>query len=937
MTVNDEIRSRSSGFVSPAAPAWFIAAVALAGGMLLTTAITVGTRHFYQEQVRQRFLWAASERANVLQQRFDEHVKDLDGLRRFLAKPGYLHHAEFSRYVAPLLDSSLAYSWIPRVAAGERAAFEAAARREGIAGYLIRDLDERGQLHPAAERAEYFPVLFVAASSINKAPIGLDLMSQPTRRETLARARASGQMAVSEPLHFPGVPEADATGLSLLAPIFDIEASTNDSVASPIGFVSAVFSLRRLMSEGSSPESDANLYLVLSRAEDDPLAARLPDAPLYRSPGQPAASTLHVRKSLAIADRRFRLDIHPTEAFLVGNRTPEPWLAMAAGTALSVLLSTLLYTLASQRRRAFLLVDESTAELRQRERELQESERRWQFALEGAGDGVWDWNLETGEIYHSAAWRNILGYSREKPAMTLAEWRSRLHPQDLEGCLADLQAHLRGETPDYRHEYRVRREDGGWLWILERGKVLEHDSQGAPKRMIGTHVDISQRKAAELELARAHGQLSGILDSATEIAIIAVDPSGLILTFNIGAERMLGYAAAELVGSASIESLHLWHEVQARSQTLARDLGRPVVGFEALVARAVELNEHEAGEWTYVRRDGSHLTVNLIVTAIRDPYGVLIGFLCVAMDVSEEKRIREILQGRDRLLEKLTLWLPGAIYQLCREPDGRCRFLYASAGLRDVYEVSPEEVREDAAPAFARIHPEDRERFHAALEQSALEQTLWREDYRVVLPRQGLRWLRGQAAPERQGDGSVLWHGYLADITGLKQVEQELRALSITDPLTGVYNRRFFNERLETEIARAHRHAGALSLVMLDIDHFKRINDEFGHSAGDLVLRTLCQRLGERLRRIDSLCRLGGEEFIVLCPDTDSAQARILAEALRQAIRREPVEGVGHISASFGVASWREGETADALLRRVDAAVYAAKQAGRDRVAPETA
>ena len=166
----------------------------------------------------------------------------------------------------------------------------------------------------------------------------------------------------------------------------------------------------------------------------------------------------------------------------------------------------------------------------------------------------------------------------------------------------------------------------------------------------------------------------------------------------------------------------------------------------------------------------------------------------------------------------------------------------------------------------------------------------------------------------------------------LAYLNNKLMELAITDALTGAFNRRYFQERLESEIARAQRREGSLALVMLDIDHFKQVNDRFGHAAGDQVLTLFCQRLSQRLRRIDVLCRLGGEEFIVLCPDTDQVQAMAVATALWQALRSEPVDGVGLVTASFGVAAWELGESGDSLLRRVDDAVYAAKKAGRDRV-----
>ena len=136
-------------------------------------------------------------------------------------------------------------------------------------------------------------------------------------------------------------------------------------------------------------------------------------------------------------------------------------------------------------------------------------------------------------------------------------------------------------------------------------------------------------------------------------------------------------------------------------------------------------------------------------------------------------------------------------------------------------------------------------------------------------------------------------------------------------------------------MARLNRTSGTLSVIMLDIDHFKRINDQHGHAVGDGVLQELCKRIGQRLRRTDVFCRLGGEEFMVLCPNTGGEQAYGLAMELWQSLRSLPMEPVGIVTASFGVASWRVDEGIDGLLLRADSAVYLAKQAGRDRVESE--
>lgn len=170
------------------------------------------------------------------------------------------------------------------------------------------------------------------------------------------------------------------------------------------------------------------------------------------------------------------------------------------------------------------------------------------------------------------------------------------------------------------------------------------------------------------------------------------------------------------------------------------------------------------------------------------------------------------------------------------------------------------------------------------------------------------------------------------DITEQKLLEEQLRLLSITDPLTGVYNRRFLQETLLKELYRAERHGEPFSLIMLDLDHFKRINDSYGHEAGDRVLRHLVALIKKRIRSSDCLARWGGEEFMLLLPHTPLASATALAETLLQDLREAEVSGVGRVSASFGVTIGLPGDTVERLEQRVDALMYAAKQAGRNCV-----
>lgn len=177
----------------------------------------------------------------------------------------------------------------------------------------------------------------------------------------------------------------------------------------------------------------------------------------------------------------------------------------------------------------------------------------------------------------------------------------------------------------------------------------------------------------------------------------------------------------------------------------------------------------------------------------------------------------------------------------------------------------------------------------------------------------------------------------------LRQANEENRRLSITDPLTGAYNRRYLMEQLPREIERAARYGRQLSVIMCDVDHFKRINDSHGHLVGDEVLKWFVRRLQEGVRACDWVARYGGEEFVIVLPETAIQNAIKAADNLRLMISDSEFATSGLrfcATASFGVSGWRDvvPETAslDALMTKCDAGVYSSKAAGRDRVSVES-
>ncbi len=186
--------------------------------------------------------------------------------------------------------------------------------------------------------------------------------------------------------------------------------------------------------------------------------------------------------------------------------------------------------------RGFLV---NISERKETEEKLRESEERWQFALEGAGDGVWDWNAETDRVYFSHQWKTMLGYEDHEIGDSLSEWDSRLHPDDSDRVNAELNMHFEGITPFYTSEHRLKCKNGKYKWILDRGKIISRTPEGKPLRVIGTHTDITYRKLVE-ELYTTF--LQAALDG-----FVIFDTAGRILEANDAFSQMTGYSHNELI------------------------------------------------------------------------------------------------------------------------------------------------------------------------------------------------------------------------------------------------------------------------------------------------------------------------------------------------------------------------------------------------------
>ncbi len=331
------------------------------------------------------------------------------------------------------------------------------------------------------------------------------------------------------------------------------------------------------------------------------------------------------------------------------------------------------------------------------------------------------------------------------------------------------------------------------------------------------------------------------------------------------------------------------------------------------------------------RKDGTFIEVELSNNGAEYKGEKLV--FCIVRDTTARNATEKNLRQSEERLQRIASQIPGALYQYRIAPDGTRSFPYFSEGIIALGGLTLEQLSgSDTDPVMSRILPEDAVDIETKAQKSASALTQFHTEFRIRHGDGSIRWIEARSTPAKEADGSILWTGILLDITQRMEAEEKVRTMAITDGLTGINNRQEFSRLLDKEIERAIRYNTPLTLVMYDLDHFKLVNDRFGHDTGDDVLRTVVKLTNDNIRSTDFHGRWGGEEFMVLLPQTTLEAALDVAEKLRLAVAGHQFSHVGTVTASYGVAELAPQENARSLAQRVDEALYRAKDRGRNRV-----
>ncbi|QLF93833.1 diguanylate cyclase [Pseudomonas sp. ABC1] len=524
---------------------------------------------------------------------------------------------------------------------------------------------------------------------------------------------------------------------------------------------------------------------------------------------------------------------------------------------------------------------------------LSESEKRLGLALEGGGMGSWELDFASCDVTLDVRLLRMLGLPTGTEQRSFQVFEELAHPDDLPAVIEAMRLHVAGDSDIFECECRLRHSNGVYLHTAGRAKVIERDEEGKPRRMAGVQLDITQS-------VTQRNMLSALFDNnAAEIFLASSDR--FIRLANQRAVDRFSASGASLNGQnfrvihgddASYEAFHTIYG-------MLRDNGKVQVEYPLRDAQGQK-------RWFSIQG------------ALLEPGRADGDVIWTMVDVTERREAELALSAVRVRLQAVIEHFPGGV--LVEDETGH--ILLANQVLLDMFglDVSPEALVGQPGSSLEALLPFDLQ-----------SRPSGEADADVALD--DGRTLRVVVIPVQHRAGHVGHLRIFHDITERRRWEQDLERMAMTDPLTGLANRNAFMSRMQLALGQPTRGEDVGALLMLDLDHFKRVNDSFGHAAGDQVLVYLARILREVLRASDTVGRLGGEEFAVLLPSTGRAGASMLAERLRNRLEQSAVEVDGariFVTMSIGIAMF-DGDIKH-ILARADEALYKAKANGRNRV-----
>lgn len=594
-------------------------------GLGLALGVTAGgwavVRRSEHARLQTIFEGEVAARVAMISQRVATENQILKGAAEFISQKVNLSRDDWHDYVQALelprrypgIQGLGFIKWVPRRDLG---AHERWARAEGWQAYRVKPM-----LGIPPDSEGFGPVVFMEPmTEPNRRILGQDVWSEPVRQEAFRRSRDLGQVAATRQIYLLHEGPSDHQGgIVLSAPVYRHGARV-DSVAERRSALMGWTSIPLRMDDhmrGVLGQLPTGLLLQVREAGAPDAGFLFPSSQeLWKESLKSWQGVqLTKRHALDVAGQHWVIEALADGRFTASRGGQAHWGFLAVGCMVSLLIFQVLWSMSRSEIRAMQLADK-------RLHQLASSEMRWRFAIEGAGDGLWDWDVLTGKVFFSSRWKAMLGYEEGEIGDTIQEWQSRVHPEDLEAMLEAIRKHFSGEkTGILQNEHRLRCKHGAYKWVLCRGMVMDRTEDGRAARMIGTHADLTEHRNAEAVLRR--------VEKAESLGLMA---SGIAHDFNNLFQALLG-------------NLEL---AQLRSDPKGQQiLDRARFALDRAVRLSQRLLEFSGGGVTHLER----VSLNPLIqgeVAASSQHGYRLGFQ-MALDptlpevIADPQQIRQIL------------------------------------------------------------------------------------------------------------------------------------------------------------------------------------------------------------------------------------------------------------------------------------------------------
>jgi len=572
-----------------------LSGLALAVGLALTGSGVFWAHALVQRQARERFDLLVERVRTDVQERLNAPLLGLRGAAGVYAASETVNRAEFRAYVrfselARDFPGVRGFGFLARVMRADQDAFVAAERADDAPEFSLTVPSGAPDMQGLPD---LYVVKFLEPQAGNEAALGLEVGTDPARREAIERAIASRQPTLSRRTTLP--PETPARPVWLyLLPVFGpgtVPVPLAASAQSPPALQGVLFApivVSEVLSGVAEAAQGQAGFELFDTEEADPAAS------VYALQGHGTDHLFSVVHSVAAGGRTLALRVSTTPAFEAGVASPVPALLGLGGLLLSVVLAFCVWLLGSSRARAMAVAQHMTLSLAR-------EQQRLLSIVEGTNVGTWEWNVQTGEARLDERWAAITGHTLEELApLDVQTWRSLSHPGDLVELDAVLARHFARSTPYFDCEARMRHKDGRWIWVLVRGRVCAWTDDRQPALMAGTLMDITERQTAQIALRNSEEHFRQLFETSLE-SILQTRPDGQVIHANPAACVLFGMSVEELR--------------QRGRQGLVDPRDRRLQAF--LEERQRE--GHVRGELRMLRADGSSFECELSSSIFLDP------------------------------------------------------------------------------------------------------------------------------------------------------------------------------------------------------------------------------------------------------------------------------------------------------------------------------